>query len=247
MKHVVVGVLWCAIHAACWRICSRRQITPALCTALAVGTKPACAASYQSGLTFQGGAGGLGKTKPEVGVVFAQSILDRATATQADGKVRAQLLTSMGMPVDVAFESPYKLSSSGVSTRDLSTGDSAFVVVAPRTTIKDAPLKVFSAEGKFGAYGAPTELKLVAAPSPDLLEFTFDALTPSMREVRRRVLVRSVPIDGDVFMLVAGSTAQRWKVAEPVARKAVLSFCVSPSSDLDAAMATYQKKKRSGR
>jgi len=103
-----------------------------------------------------------------------------------------------------------------------------------------------------GSYGAPSEVRRLAARRDDagvVFEYTFDALTPSLREVARRVLVRAVPCptgassssSSDTVMLVAGSTAQRWPKAEAAARHAVETFRVDPAPDFSAAMQSYRR------
>ena len=75
-------------------------------------------------------------------------------------------------------------------SRDYSTGDGAYVLVAKRqrdvrSTVEAA---VFSDLGKYGAYGAPSDIRLRS--QTDLLEFTFVALTPAMRETDRHIVVK---------------------------------------------------------
>lgn len=171
------------------------------------------ASSYQSGLVFEGGAGGLSKKKPDVGVVLADQLVDRV-----------QLLASSGKPVDVAFEAPWP--TNGLSARDLSTGDSAFIAVGDE-------LSIFNKEGRYGAYGPPSDIVKVGPG-----EYTFDALTPSMREVRRHVKIRTIDVD-DHFMLVVGCTEARWKKMRPVLDGVLASFTATPAPLYDANMKKY--------
>ena len=77
----------------------------------------------------------------------------------------------------------------------------------------------------------------------EVFEYTFVALTPAMREVARRVRARAIQVGGDdVFILVAGSTAARWKQAEPALCKAVDSFAARPAPEFSAEMSAYRKK-----
>ena len=67
--------------------------------------------------------------------------------------------------------------------------------------------------------------------------------TQAMREVARRVRARAIQVGGDdVFILVAGSTAARWKQAEPALCKAVDSFAARPAPEFSAEMSAYRKK-----
>ena len=224
----------------------RRSALAALASSLAA---PANAKSYQSGLVFEGGAGGLTKTKPNTGVKQAAGVVDdeRPKTTPA-GPVAARLAGRKGLPVDVSFDAPFP-TTPGLVSRDYQTGDGAYVLVAPakgalKKVVSD---KVFAADGKYGSYGAPSEVKLKGSErrgdGDEVFEFTFVALTPAMREVARRVRARAIQVGGDdVFILVAGSTAARWRVAEPALCKAVDSFAARPAPEFSAEMSAYRKK-----
>ena len=224
----------------------RRSALAALASSLAA---PANAKSYQSGLVFEGGAGGLTKTKPNTGVKQAVGAVDdeRPKTTPA-GPVAARLAGRKGLPVDVSFDAPFP-TTPGLVSRDYQTGDGAYVLVAPakgplKKVVSD---KIFAADGKYGSYGAPSEVKLKGSENrgdgDEVFEYTFVALTPAMREVARRVRARAIQVGGDdVFILVAGSTAARWKQAEPALCKAVDSFAARPAPEFSAEMSAYRKK-----
>ena len=93
----------------------RRSALAALASSLAA---PAHAKSYQSGLVFEGGAGGLTKTKPNTGVKQAVGAVDdeRPKTTPA-GPVAARLAGRKGLPVDVAFDAPFPTTPGLVSRR----------------------------------------------------------------------------------------------------------------------------------
>ena len=250
----------------------RRSALAALASSLAA---PAHAKSYQSGLVFEGGAGGLTKTKPNTGVKQAVGAVDdeRPKTTPA-GPVAARLAGRKGLPVDVAFDAPFP-TTPGLVSRDYQTGDGAYVLVAPakgalKKVVSD---KIFAADGKYGSYGAPSEVRLKESErrgdGDEVFEYTFVALTPArrgvrtrtrrgrrvdgventsittqaMREVARRVRARAIQVGGDdVFILVAGSTAARWRVAEPALCKAIDSFAARPAPEFSAEMSAYRKK-----
>ena len=89
----------------------------------------------------------------------------------------------------------------------------------------------------------PRDALVVYADGDEVFEFTFVALTPAMREVARRVRARAIQVGGDdVFILVAGSTAARWRVAEPALCKAVDSFSARPAPEFSAEMVAFRKK-----
>ena len=224
----------------------RRSALAALASSLAA---PAHAKSYQSGLVFEGGAGGLTKTKPNTGVITAAGAVDdeRPKTTPA-GPVAARLAGRKGLPVDVSFDAPFP-TTPGLVSRDYQTGDGAYVLVAPakgalKKVVSD---KIFAADGKYGSYGAPSEVRLKESErrgdGDEVFEYTFVALTPAMREVARRVRARAIQVGGDdVFILVAGSTAARWRAAEPALCKAVDSFAARPAPEFSAEMSAYRKK-----
>ena len=75
-------------------------------------------------------------------------------------------------------------------SRDYQTGDGAYVLVAPakgalKKVVSD---KIFAADGKYGSYGAPSEVKLKGSENrgdgDEVFEYTFVALTPARLGVR---------------------------------------------------------------
>ena len=165
----------------------RRSALAALASSIAA---PAHAKSYQSGLVFEGGAGGLTKTKPNTGVKQAVGAVDdeRPKTTPA-GPVAARLAGRKGLPVDVAFDAPFP-TTPGLVSRDYQTGDGAYVLVAPakgalKKVVSD---KIFAADGKYGSYGAPSEVRLKESErrgdGDEVFEYTFVALTPARHGVR---------------------------------------------------------------
>ena len=90
--------------------------------------------------------------------------------------------------------------------RSKSSADGAFLQVAPLPAGKslgDVDDKfitkaVFSTEGRFGAYGAPTDVKVLKSESGTtrLLDIAFSALSPGQQEVPRRALVAAVQPEG---------------------------------------------------
>uniref|UniRef100_A0A7S1TZP7 Uncharacterized protein n=2 Tax=Phaeomonas parva TaxID=124430 RepID=A0A7S1TZP7_9STRA len=188
------------------------------------------------GMRFAPGAGNMpGKTLPEVGGLqrdrFSSSggdtasdrdMMSRDFGSQPTGAVqpvvppkkgkggylREQLTTASGQRVEVTFASPYPAipTSAGVETRDMNSGDSAFVAAASLVgaqRLSDAPRSFFTdailgIQGKFGAYGAPQDVKFngdaAKGPNGREVEISFTALTPAMREVPRRILVTAIQV-----------------------------------------------------
>lgn len=185
--------------------------------------------------TFEGGIGGLGKTKPNTGVVFfGESLPVQNNA----GQVSAEL--DLGRrPVRVDFVSPWPLlpTTAGLETRDLQASESAFCVVVDgvkdmpnKASFKDLLLRsVLSQQGKFGAYGAPSDVKVKATESPNIFSVTFTTLTPGLRESERQVLIAAELVDEHAILLVVGSTRQRFKERAAVMQSVAESFAAYPA------------------
>lgn len=119
-------------------------------------------------------------------------------------------------------------------------GDSSFLQVASLPNgkaIADVNDKfftknIFSTEGRFGAYGAATDIKVLKtekAGSLQLFEVTFSALSPGGTESPRHAIVSALQPQGstDVVMLVASSTSSVWKKSEPALRSMAASLQVA--------------------
>jgi len=106
-------------------------------------------------------------------------------------------------------------------------GDGAFIEVErvpTGQTIASLPSAwflqtVFSAQGRFGAYGTPSSMKVLSSTmegTKRFLNVRFSALTPGGSEQERCAIIVALvpPGSEDAIMLVAGSTALRWKKAD---------------------------------
>ena len=206
---------------------------------------------------FDGGIGGLGKTRPETGVVFVNDDTPAQQQTST-GMVSAELLvdTTTGTVALVSFQSPWPLlaTSMGLETRDQTTSDAAFCQVVSRSFVsrssqstsssssspkeyarellKVLELSVLAPQGKFGMYGAPSNIRVKPVPDePTLYMLSFTTLTPGMRESDRKYYV-SVPEDdtgtGDALvLLLVGSTAQRFASQKDTMKKVAKSWQVA--------------------
>lgn len=203
---------------------------------------------------FEGGVGGLGKTKPSTGVVFANpDNVENAAPISTPGDYNAELLSPDGTtPAFLSFYAPWPmLKSSGIESRDLANSESAFVQVVPlplsSTTGKSLSVtnlpksffvnSIFGQTGKYGAYGTPTDIKVSKVrdgESSSIYTATFTTLTPSMRESDRKVIIAATEVGGGIFMLVTGTTLTRFKSQGALLNKVVDSFvCVeAPKSSL---------------
>jgi len=154
---------------------------------------------------FDGGVGGLGKVKPKTGVVFRDSDTSPRLVTAAGGSdeiLAYELVGPDGTIALVNFEAPWPLlqSPGQIEARDLQQPESAFVQVAdlPKGATSAESLAasfygeaVLGSEGKFGAYGAPFDVKIkrlkTNADGTTISLASFTTLTPSMRESPRKV------------------------------------------------------------
>lgn len=202
-------------------------------------------ASYQVvGSSMPLGLGNMaGKTRPDNGVVFWG---DSVATMDANNVLKAELQDGAGGILTAQFTSAKLKMAQGaafdVEVRDKQNGDSVFLMMAKAPSgvtsadaLKDSFLttQVLKGDGRFGAYGAPTDIKVKGGSLNNgykELEFTFSALSPTYAEVPRRAVVLATIPEGspDVVMLVGGSTAARWsKGAEPVIRDVLGTFSVS--------------------
>jgi hypothetical protein len=207
-------------------------------------------------LGFEGGIGGLGKTKPQTGVVLWDA--ESTPPSQSDdGTVSAELNVS-NRAVLVSFQSPWPLTGT-VETRNMGTGESAFVQVVgdrneavilarnnPRNgkeAMKELLLdSVLAQQGKFGAYGSPYDIKIADYEVVDKGDnnasrsvrctVTFTTLTPGLRESERQALIKAVDVFNDDkhwVLLVAGMTRQGFSKQSGTFTKVVDSFQVVPA------------------
>ena len=223
-----------------------------LAAALSVGG--AAVKEEAQAISFDGGAGGLGKVKPETGVVLMdRDLLSDEDSTPADRNGPVTLLSNSGVPVEVKFAVPSSWKRNDrLAARDFTTGDGAYVLVAEGKggsdeagLLKIVKATVFGKAGKLGAYGEPSDVKLKSKSKDgdyEVFEFTFTTLTPALRESERRLVAKCRLVSGDVFILVGSATANRWKNAVGDITTAISSFEAAPSKDASAAMAVYKRR-----
>jgi len=186
------------------------------------------------------GAGTISsRSRPSTGVVLLEEV-------QQSGKkdaptISAEIVLDGGIAATISFDSEYPLVQGmfyDIESKSRA-GDGAFVQVAPLPggkNIADVSDAFFTkavclTEGRFGAYGAPTDIRVLSSTKGPvrLIEFKFAALSPGQTEVPRHALVAAVQPEGssDVVMLVSGSTAAQWKKAEPALRQMLTTFRVA--------------------
>jgi len=198
---------------------------------------------------FEGGVGGLGKTKPSTGVVLLDAESSPPFQDPKTGYVSAELLLNGKQPVRVSFEAPWPLlpTTAGLEARDLQQPESAFVQVvagAPSVPSDAKSMRqlmldsVLSQQGKFGAYAAPTDVKVKKVPSvssgdgngnDDLPTYsvTFTTFTPGLRESERQLLVKPATVTSAadaVVLLVVGTTRQRFASRQEAMQRVCDSF-----------------------
>lgn len=97
-------------------------------------------------LAFEGGVGGLGKTKPQTGVIFynPELLVSSRQSFSSPGIYSAEIVRpestdnsgndSNNTPILISFYAPWPmLKSDGIESRDLTSTESAFVQVATKT------------------------------------------------------------------------------------------------------------------
>ncbi|KAL3807018.1 hypothetical protein ACHAXA_007802, partial [Cyclostephanos tholiformis] len=192
---------------------------------------------------FDGGVGGLGKTRPQTGVVFRDPEAAAETTQSKSGDVSYELVAPDGSPVFLSFSSPWPLSKSaaGIEARDNTGGyESSFVIVAelPKGTslsnIKPALISqtIFGSTGKFGMYGSPTDVKIKKLDNDiagmDIYEASFTTLTPAMRESDRKAYISASVVGDGLFLLVTTTTSARFRKLDTL-RQVADSFSAIPA------------------
>ena len=210
------------------------------------------------------GAGTMSsRSRPETGVVLLEEVQE---AGKKDAPtVSADLVLDGGVIATATFDSEpgYPLIRGmfyDVEVRGKGA-DGAFLQVASLPdgkTIADVgdsffTKKVFSTSGRFGAYGAPTDIKVVNSDKGTRreVEVTFSALSPSQTEVPRRTLITALQPEGstDVVMLVGGATSSQWKKSESSMRKMASSFRIArirPTNILRKSKSDYRFEVQGG-
>jgi hypothetical protein len=190
---------------------------------------------------FEGGVGGLGKTKPETGVTLREGFVP---LQNSQGIVSGEIVSPVnGRPILIQFQSPWPLlpTTSGLEARDLREPESAFVQVVPNkkrwsdegNAKKVISESVLAQQGKFGAYASPFDIK-VKALTDNVVECKFTTYTPSMRETDRQVLIKQQEADNTLVLLVAGTTSLRFPAQRNTLLNVIDSFeaIAAPQSSL---------------
>jgi len=192
-----------------------------------------------------------GKSRPELGCILLDEV------TQTGNTVTAELVLGGGVVTTAAFDSPFKLATGLYYDVEAKSdkGGSAFLQVVPLggESIETASKKLFTrnvlkVDGRFGSYGAPTDIKITADETKDsrrTIDFGFTTTTPGGAEVAWKATLAALQPAGstDALLIVSGAPVGRWKDGgESAARSAVRSFRVAstratqikpvPSSDV---------------
>lgn len=182
---------------------------------------------------FDGGVGGLGKTKPNTGV---QLFEENSTPIQNEkGIVTAEIQSNSGKPILVEFQTPWPLlpTTSGLEARDLRSSESAFVQVVPATTnwqerkafLDILVSSVLASQGKFGAYGTPTDIKVKPYNKENgVYTVTFTSYTPAMRESERQLWIKPTQVEDTLVMLIVGTTRNAFAAQERTFSKILDSY-----------------------
>eukprot|EP00429_Kryptoperidinium_foliaceum_P044979 CAMPEP_0176128192 /NCGR_PEP_ID=MMETSP0120_2-20121206/64770_1 /TAXON_ID=160619 /ORGANISM="Kryptoperidinium foliaceum, Strain CCMP 1326" /LENGTH=216 /DNA_ID=CAMNT_0017463273 /DNA_START=232 /DNA_END=880 /DNA_ORIENTATION=+ len=191
---------------------------------------------------FDGGVGGLGKTKPETGVTLFEE--SSAPIQNGSGLVTAEIKSISGKPILVEFQSPWPLlpTSAGLEARDLRSSESAFVqLVSSNPDWKNRKVfqqlleaSVLAKQGKYGAYGTPTDIRVKPFDAErGVYTVTFTSYTPAMRESERQVYIKPIEVGDSLVMLVAGTTRNAFSSQEKTFSKVIDSFSAIAAPNLD--------------
>mmetsp|Transcript_92057 Transcript_92057/g.173523 ORF Transcript_92057/g.173523 Transcript_92057/m.173523 type:complete len:335 (-) Transcript_92057:99-1103(-) len=173
------------------------------------------------------------KSKPELGVVLLEEPREKSNVISAD------VVLDKGVKATVAFQSAWPRSKSDNVDLETAkkTGESAFLQIqalkedetlaaVPKTWFSKA---LFTVQGRFGAYGEPTEVKLkelkMEGPGRSF-ELSFNVLTTGGNELPRKGVMRALQAPGspDVLMLTCSSDGTRWGNEKPDVQATAASF-----------------------
>ena len=134
-----------------------------------------------------------GKTKAELNIILAEPV------TMQGSTISADVVLSDGLLATATFDSKWGLAEGGYYDIEAKTkdGDAAFVQLktlgageklesVKKGWFTDA---IMSVDGRYGAYGAPTDVKVISdTPSATgrTLEIGFTALSPGMAEATKK-------------------------------------------------------------
>lgn len=216
-------------------------------------TRPALAEEYLETGGSRLASGVSGKARPETGCILTEQVVS-STGSGKLTTISAELVTNGGVAASVAFDAAWPVARGtffDVEARS-PEGDSAFVHVrklpsdASVTSVPASYLtnSVFNKYGRFSAYGAPTDIKVlsdVTKSQTRFVEVVFSVLTASGADSPRRGIIAATQPNGsnDVIMLVSTSTTARWKKsgADQSARQAAESFRIVGIRTTNAARA----------
>jgi len=160
-----------------------------------------------------------GKSKANLGVVLVEA------PKQVGNKMSADVVLDGGVIATTTFETPWTLADGGYADFEASTreGEAAYLQVetlgegqrfdtVTKSWFGDALFKV---DGRYGSYGAPTDVKLKELEKEGgarTFELSFTVLSPSMSELPRKGVMRALQAPGspDVLLLTCSSGASRW-------------------------------------
>lgn len=195
-----------------------------------------------SAAAFEGGVGGLGKTKPSTGVLLFE---ESSTPIQNEkGIVSSEIKSISGKPILVEFQTPWPLlpTTSGLEARDLRSSESAFVQIVPlvsdwtdRKVFQQVLIdSVLASKGKYGAYGTPTDVRVKPLNENGIYVVTFTSYTPAMRESERQLYIRPIAVDDSLVMIITGTTRNAFTAQEKIFFKVASSFVAvaAPQSSL---------------
>ena len=135
--------------------------------------------------------------------------------------------------VQACGEDPDQCEFGEIIARSIATGDNALVLAAETDgDLEDLDFSffkktVFSRGGKFGAYGAPEDVKAlkdVTSNGVRTIEVKWNTFTPGGNTLAKRSVISAVAIDNAVYMLVCSTSAKSYKASEPTLRAVAASW-----------------------
>jgi hypothetical protein len=206
---------------------------------------PAALQPTERAFALGAGTSVSGKSRPELGVILLDEVTSTDKTLSAEIVLHGKPDDSANIIATAAFEAPWPAARGlyyDVEAKSQKDGDkgSAFlqVIALPSgETVETASKKLFTKrvlaiDGRFGAYGEPTDVKITAdstATSQRSIDFGFTTQAPGGSELAWKATMRAVQPPGstDALVIVSSAPAARWKSGgEALARAATASFRV---------------------
>jgi hypothetical protein len=181
-----------------------------------------------------------GKSRPELGCVLIDEVTQTGKTVTAELALRGT--GSQGVAATATFDSPWPLARGlYYDVEAKNEKGSVFLQVVPlpsEESVMTAPKKLFTknilkVDGRFGSYGAPTDIKITAdevSGERRRVDFGFTTTAPGGADVNWKATLAALQPRGspDALVIVSGAPVGKWKDGgEALSRSATSSFRIA--------------------